>query len=423
MNERKDMTNEERNKARARLYISRLIELAKTEAREVYIKTGTRCEKREYRMLRENLEDVNRYCDYQETELNNKLVTIELTARQLLILADFLKKPYRDVTKDDMKNFEKWLRQKYSEHCRNTFKQRLRPFFRWLMETENYPDSVRWMKCSYDDKRFPVVLTTKEIEEMIKACESLRDRAIVAVLAEAGCRAGELVNIRIKDLVFDSYGVSVIVNGKTRERRIRLVSSVRDISQWLNVHPKKNDPNAMFICNLAKNSCGYPMNASSLDPILQKLARKAGITKHVYAHLFRHTRATALAKHMTEAQLRVYFGWKGGSSMPSLYVHLSGADIENKVLEINGIKKEDAKEADKLSTVTCRRCSEINSVGNNYCTRCSTPLTEERLQEDDRAEEFIKKVIPSLLEEIARKYRVRDIGDIAKILREKSNKE
>lgn len=37
---------------------------------------------------------------------------------------------------------------------------------------------------------------------------------------------------------------------------------------------------------------------------LKILAKKAGITKRIYPHLFRHTRATHLAEHLTDSQLK-----------------------------------------------------------------------------------------------------------------------
>jgi len=37
-------------------------------------------------------------------------------------------------------------------------------------------------------------------------------------------------------------------------------------------------------------------------------------------------------------QLRVHFGWSGRSDVPSVYVHLSGRDVEEAILKIYGIE-------------------------------------------------------------------------------------
>jgi hypothetical protein len=44
-----------------------------------------------------------------------------------------------------------------------------------------------------------------------------------------------------------------------------------------------------------------------------------------------------MANYLTEAQMNAYFGWVQGSGMPSVYVHLSGRDIDDAVLKANGI--------------------------------------------------------------------------------------
>ncbi len=42
-----------------------------------------------------------------------------------------------------------------------------------------------------------------------------------------------------------------------------------------------------------------------------------------------------MAKHLTEAQMKIYLGWSMSSKMVSTYVHLSGRDIDNRIMELN----------------------------------------------------------------------------------------
>jgi integrase/recombinase XerD len=81
---------------------------------------------------------------------------------------------------------------------------------------------------------------------------------------------------------------------------------------------------------------------------LTKISRKAGITKKIHPHLFRHSRATYMANYLTEAQMNAYFGWIQGSDMPSICVHLSGRDIDDAVLKANGIIEKDVSTVDIL---------------------------------------------------------------------------
>jgi len=63
--------------------------------------------------------------------------------------------------------------------------------------------------------------------------------------------------------------------------------------------------------------------------MLKKTAVKAGIKKHIYPHLFRHSAATRDARYLTESELRLKYGWSGDSQMAQVYVHLSDADLDN----------------------------------------------------------------------------------------------
>jgi len=46
-----------------------------------------------------------------------------------------------------------------------------------------------------------------------------------------------------------------------------------------------------------------------------------------------------MANYLTEAQMNAYFGWVQGSDMPSIYVHLSGRDIDDAILKANGVRE------------------------------------------------------------------------------------
>lgn len=114
---------------------------------------------------------------------------------------------------------------------------------------------------------------------------------------------------------------------------------------------------------------------------LTTLAQRAGIKKHVHPHLFRHSRATALANKLTEAQMKEFFGWTQASEMASVYVHLSGRDVDNALLALHGEAIVQVK-AEELQISHCRRCHEKNSPASSFCSRCGTPFDSKLLVED-----------------------------------------
>jgi len=63
-----------------------------------------------------------------------------------------------------------------------------------------------------------------------------------------------------------------------------------------------------------------------------------------------------MANYLTEAQMNLYFGWVQGSDMPSVYVHLSGRDVDDAILKANGIITEDQNSRNPNETV----CSNVD---------------------------------------------------------------
>jgi len=60
--------------------------------------------------------------------------------------------------------------------------------------------------------------------------------------------------------------------------------------------------------------------------------------------------------------------------MPSIYVHLSGRDVDSSVLSIYGIKDTSKAAEPKLKAEPCPRCREANDPAGRFCRRCGLPL-------------------------------------------------
>lgn len=75
--------------------------------------------------------------------------------------------------------------------------------------------------------------------------------------------------------------------------------------------------------------------------------------------------------------------------MAAQYVHLSGKQVDDAILKMHGLVKEEMKE-DILKSVLCPRCKETNDVNNSYCAKCWLPLTQQaavEAEENKRKEE------------------------------------
>jgi len=239
--------------------------------------------------------------------------------------------------------------------------------------------------------------TDDEVYRILAVCsDSTRDKAMFAVHAEAGTRIGELLGMTIKDFTIDKNGGIIKVDGKTGVRPIRIVKSVPYLTRWLNDHPfKENRESPLWIYIRNSDSFGKPMNYYGFNRILQKRVRQAGITKRISSHLFRHKEITDLAGKLTESESRMRHGWERTSLMPSKYTHLNQDDLDDKMLQIIGVKK---PETVKESLRECVFCKITYSVETRFCDSCSRPLdVADALQMEKESEERTKSLVYELM--------------------------
>ena len=100
----------------------------------------------------------------------------------------------------------------------------------------------------------------------------------------------------------------LIVNDKTGSRRIRIITSVPVLASWIENHSLRDDPDAPLWINLSTRNRYHILTYEGAKAVLKRTAKRAGLKKRIYPHLFRHSRATRLANALTEAQLKKLFG-------------------------------------------------------------------------------------------------------------------
>ena len=323
----------------------------------------------------------------------------------LMVLRRQMKCDFVQAERKDLEALMSWLNSSgYTAHTRLDFRGELKRFYKWLRNGSTdtdipFPPEVSWIKenLKRNEMKQPDILTADEAAGMIGAAKRSRDKAFIAVAYEGGFRIGELLTARLSDLAFDELGARLRVRGKTGERTVRLISSAPLLSRWLEEAPK-GAPDGPLWPNLATNYQDNmkPMTYQRTVLMLKGAARKAGITKRIYPHLFRHSAATRDAQHLTESELKIKYGWTGGSEMAGTYVHLSGADLDAKLAAIYG-GREIKPPAPVFVPVKCPRCGFDNSPGQRFCGRCGLPLEAKELAKSSVELEELKQKLDRVL--------------------------
>jgi len=256
-------------------------------------------------------------------------------------------------------------------------------FWKWRFAKAHQPFpsglSIRISKrlCARKDEQS--VLSPEEVTAIVRSAVTIRDKAFIAVLYESGARIGELLNTRVGSVErSDHGGYRILLDGKTGRRTVPLFeSSVPLLGAWLKDHPRAADRRAPLFCSLqSTDRLGRPMDYAAWSKIIRVAARRAGVEKAVNPHIFRHSRASAVAKNPAVATpvMESFFGWQHGSPMAATYVHLSGKDVEQAMARAVGAEQVSAPTRSPNLARTCGRCEWTNDGASQFCGRCAAPL-------------------------------------------------
>ncbi len=348
-----------------------------------------------------------------------KPATITKDLYSIWFIASHLKKKFTAAQKSDIVKLKSLIEsQKWTSKTKNNHNIALKKFYKWLFNIEekgHYPGVVSWIETTEkksNNKLPDDLITEEELEKMLEAADNPRDKAFTLLLYESGARIGEILNTKIKHIVFQDNIGFVMLNGKTGMRRVTIIASVPILATYLDIHPKKSNPDSFLFLtkhNRIEGNRGYDqLTYAGANKVLKLLATRAGIKKRIHPHLFRHSSATRAAKFLTEAQMKTYYGWSGGSDMPSVYVHMSARDTEDAIKRMNGIDIENKYQV-KTTIQVCRTCKQRNSPGSKFCNSCGSILSLETAINVNTLLQNILAKAPELLtktdKEILREYK------------------
>src|SRR3989338_1949440 len=311
------------------------------------------------------------------------LGTIATYLCQIQLLGEFRKKPFNEYTKIKTETYNS------NGICQKMIV--IKTFFKWLYQTDGFPDVVRWLKPKLKPKilRYEELITWEETIDLMRFCYNSRDKCILALLRDVGGRLEEtILRPKIRDLIKDEYGFKLRISGKTGERVVRMTKSVPYMVEWLNNHPLSDDPETALFCviisqkfRIGKNKfdvkLGQPICYNTIQSLFKRLRERSNIKKPLHPHAFRHVSATDRAlQGFQEKELRVIYGWSANSRMTDLYCNFDSRHVDEKILAKEGkiIKKEETNET--IKPILCKNCGKENIPSNLFCSVCHSELNQ-----------------------------------------------
>lgn len=249
-------------------------------------------------------------------------------------LTDFLQvtndlKNPDDILLKDLEKFTKWVNELgMTNSSQARMISGIRSFFKFcLIEEITSTDPSALLEAPKQQRKLPDTLSFQEIEMIIAIIdlskpEGERNKAILETLYSCGLRVSELVNLKISNLHLGEGFVRVTGKGD-KERLVpigsdaqKFIKNYRDnIRNHIAIKPGEED--IIFL-----NRRGSRLTRLMIFLIVKSLAKKAGISKNISPHTFRHSFAT----HLVEggADLRAVQAMLGHESITTteIYTHL-----------------------------------------------------------------------------------------------------
>lgn len=265
------------------------------------------------------LRDIKKLKDYAELSLDNTgplVITYENIQEYLFQLS----------------------KQKFSERTQARWISSIKAFFKYLVEDEVREDNpATLLEGPKLGLYLPDTLSFEDVERIINAINintdlGKRNLCMIEVLYGCGLRVSELIDLKISNINFkESY---LKVEGKgDKSRFVPLAKFTSNlIKEYILEVRSKGKINKKHEDIVFLNSRGSSMSRVIVFIIIKELTEKAGISKKISPHTFRHSFATHLLQN--GADLRYIQEMLGHSSITTteIYTHLKNEELRDVIL-------------------------------------------------------------------------------------------
>ncbi|MDD3498632.1 MAG: tyrosine-type recombinase/integrase [Candidatus Moranbacteria bacterium] len=283
------------------------------------------------------------FLEYIEIDLGRSQKTIENYEHYLRRFLDFSKAVYpRDINLPTVKKYRLFLNRFQNENgeelkkvTQNYHVIALRNFLKYMSKQDIETLSAEKIEVGRNPQKEVEFLEPEEVERMLKGSsgsdlKNLRDRSILELLFSAGLRVSELSSLNRDHINLKTQEFSV--RGKGGKIRIVFVSDTAKeaLKKYLD---KRIDIDPALFIRTRKNGelkeDDLRLTPRSIQRIVKRCAKKAGIVKDVHPHTLRHSFATDLLAN--GADIRSVQAMLGHSSITTtqIYTHVTNKQLKD----------------------------------------------------------------------------------------------
>lgn len=234
--------------------------------------------------LRERMQSILRARNYSPRTIKTYIGAVARFARH------FGRSP-EQLTAEDITQYQIMVRdERHASWC--LFNQTVCALKFLYREVLGRPDVVESIPFARREQRLPLVLSVEETVQLLSAVSIPRHRVLLTTIYSAGLRLREALSLRGCDIDSSRMVIRVRQGKGKKDRYVPLSPALLEIlrEHWRREHlhdllfPAPKDPSR-------------PLSGGTVERYVQKVARRAGLSKHVTPKTLRHSYAT----HLIEA--------------------------------------------------------------------------------------------------------------------------
>lgn len=250
--------------------------------------------------------------------------SVAMYGRRLELFFQAVKKPYKDVNKNDIKAYlAMFASSGRSASYVDTLRSIISAFFNWLADEDYLVKSPsKSVKPIKQTKKIPEAFSQVDLENIRSACDTVKKRMLVEMLLSSGARVAELVGLDRSDVDFERRRLH-IRHGKGDKERFTYFSPVASSYLKKYLETRKDDGEYLIA-----NNRGERITEHGVEQVMRDLGKAAGVKK-VHPHRFRRTLATTLARrNMAVQKIKELLGHEDISTTMR-YICVTQEDVAN----------------------------------------------------------------------------------------------
>lgn len=236
-------------------------------------------------------------------------------------VGDFENRDLDSITSEEINNYILKLieEKKISTSQQN---QRINAIKFWYEKVLGQEKQLYLIERPRRERKLPDVLDKSEVIKIIEATTNLKHKCILSVIYSAGLRRGELLMLKKEDI--DSKRMLIKIRGGKGKKDRYTTLSVKLLALLREYYKQYRPKNWLF-----EGPGGASYSATSVQQILKRSAKKAGIHRRVHPHMLRHSFATHLLEQGTNLRLIQEILGHESIKTTEIYTHISNAEIQN----------------------------------------------------------------------------------------------